>query len=94
MKKVHCVQICQTELDNEHLVYCSKVNSNPEIIFFKLLNGSLPELELELELEALQQTKEKEKKTRSYQNRIYSREKNEKKTELKKWSRSSLYLLI
>ena len=57
MKKVHCVKTCQTELDNEHLVYCSKMNSNPEINFFKLLNGTLPE-----KLEALQQTKENEKK--------------------------------
>ena len=57
MKKVHCVKTCQTVLDNEHLVYCSKINSNPEINFFKLLNGTLPE-----KPEALQQTKENEKK--------------------------------
>ena len=57
MKKVHCVKICPTEQDNEHLVYYLKINSIPEIVFFKLLNGTLSE-----KLEALQQTKENVKK--------------------------------
>ena len=56
MKEIYCVKSCQTELDNEHLVYCQELNSNPEIIFFKILNGTMPQ-----KLEALHQTKENEK---------------------------------
>ena len=52
MKELYCVKSCQTELDNEHLVYCQELNSNPEIIFFKILNGTMPQ-----KLEALHQTK-------------------------------------
>ena len=54
---MHCVKNCQTELDNEHLVYCPQINSDPEINFWKLQNGTLPQ-----KIEALQQTKENEKK--------------------------------
>ena len=55
MKENICVKECLTELDNEHLVFCPKLNSNPEISFLNILNGTLPE-----KVEALQQTKENE----------------------------------
>ena len=56
MKEIYCAKSCQTELANEHLVYCQELNSNPEIIFFKILKRTLPQ-----KIEALHQTKENEK---------------------------------
>ena len=54
--KIFFVNNCEIELNNENLVFCQKLNRNPEVIFWKILNGTLSE-----KIEALKQTKENEK---------------------------------
>ena len=47
---------CQAELNNSHLVFCPKFNGNPEINFWKILNGTLAQ-----KIEALRQTTNNER---------------------------------
>ena len=49
------MKTCEIELNNEYLAFCLILNKNPEIIFLKILNRTLPE-----NLEALKQTKDNE----------------------------------
>ena len=56
IEKIHCVKNCQAELDNTHLVFCPKLNENPEINFSKILKGTLPQ-----KIEALRQATDNER---------------------------------
>ena len=51
-----CIANCKQVLDNEHFVYCEKINKNSGIRFENILKGTLVE-----QIEALQQVKSTEK---------------------------------
>ena len=38
-----CIKSCKIEIDNEHLVYCKKLNSTSVLRFEYILNGTLEE---------------------------------------------------
>ena len=50
-----CIKSCKQELDNEHLVFCQTMNTQSEIRFHHILNGSLAE-----KIEASKQAKSNE----------------------------------
>ena len=54
-----CVKNCKIELNKKYLVFscCPKLNKNPEVFFWKILNGTLSE-----KIEDFKQTKENEEK--------------------------------
>ena len=39
----YCIESCKKEIDNEHLVYCEKLNENSLLRFEQILNGSISE---------------------------------------------------
>ena len=53
----YCIRSCMKEINNEHLIYCTKLNENSEIYFEHVLNGSLQE-----KIEVLKQVQMNEKK--------------------------------
>ena len=55
MDKIHCGKNCQAESDNNRSVFCPIFNNNPEINFWKILNGTLVE-----KIESLRQTTDDE----------------------------------
>ena len=43
MKPNFFFQICKSEIIDEHLTYCSHINSESDLRYEHLLNGTLPE---------------------------------------------------
>ena len=57
MKPEFCVQSCQQIIDNEHLTWCEKLNSEDDMNYSHLLNGNLME-----KVQTLKQIKSNEKR--------------------------------
>ena len=57
MKEDFCVQSCQQIIDNEHLTWCEKLNSEDDMKYSHLLNGNLME-----KVQTLKQIKSNEKR--------------------------------
>ena len=57
MKPEFCVQSCQQIIDNEHLTWCEKLNSEDDMKYSHLLNGNLME-----KVQTLKQIKSNEKR--------------------------------
>ena len=43
MKPDLCNKICKSEIISEHLTYCGHINSESDLRYEHLLNGTLPE---------------------------------------------------
>jgi hypothetical protein len=43
LKNEYCIKDCGKELDNEHMTWCSKLNTDNEYKYIQLLNGTLNE---------------------------------------------------
>ena len=43
MKITYCIKKCNTELDNEHIVWCKKMNKESDYKYSHILNGDITE---------------------------------------------------
>ena len=57
IKEVFCIKSCQQLIDNEHLIWCSKMNSENDFRYSHILNGNLEE-----KIKTLEQIKHNEKR--------------------------------
>ena len=56
MKEAFCIKSCNQIIDNEHLTWCEKLNSENEFKYSHILNGNLEE-----KIKTLKQIKSNEK---------------------------------
>ena len=63
LKNEYCIKDCGKELDNEHLKWCSKLNTENECKYIQLLNGTLNE-----KIETFKQTILKEERRKEDSN--------------------------
>ena len=57
IKEKFCIESCQQKIDNEHLTWCAKLNSENEFKYSHILNGNLEE-----KIKTLKQIKSNEKR--------------------------------